>query len=115
MRARRCRFSVSPVIGYQLSRRVTRGHPPFDSGSHPCVTPCEEVPLFNANARDAPAFGRGFCLFSQRQDDLRLAQSGHSMMSHLMSLSGVKQTWALALHMSAFDPKRTSAFAAHIS
>ena len=23
------------------------------------------------------------------------------------SLSGVKQTWALALHMSAFDPKRT--------
>src|SRR6185436_16978199 len=26
-----------------------------------------------------------------------------------MSLSGVKRTWPIALHMSAFDPKRTSA------
>src|SRR5262249_35536803 len=25
-----------------------------------------------------------------------------------MSLSGVKRTWPIALHMSAFDPKRTS-------
>jgi hypothetical protein len=33
--------------------------------------------------------------------------SRHLYMSHLMSLSGVKQTWALALHMSAFDPKQT--------
>src|SRR5262245_9497336 len=30
-------------------------------------------------------------------------------MSHLMSLSGVKRTWAIALHTSAFDPKRTFA------
>jgi len=29
-------------------------------------------------------------------------------MSHLMSLSGVKRTWPFALHMSAYDPKRTS-------
>ena len=28
-------------------------------------------------------------------------------MSHLMSLSGVKRTWCFALHMSAYDPKRT--------
>jgi Rieske Fe-S protein len=26
----------------------------------------------------------------------------------LRSQSGVKRTWACALHMSAFDPKRTS-------
>jgi hypothetical protein len=31
------------------------------------------------------------------------------MMSHLMSLSGVKRTYPFALHMSAFDPKRTLA------
>src|SRR5215470_10396125 len=37
-----------------------------------------------------------------------LALSGHSIMSHLMSLSGVKRTWCFAAHMSAFDPKRTS-------
>src|SRR5262249_43667768 len=30
-----------------------------------------------------------------------------SHMSHLMSLSGVKRTCRCALHMSAFDPKRT--------
>jgi hypothetical protein len=36
-----------------------------------------------------------------------LGLSGHSTMSHLMSLSGVKRTSAPALHMSAFDPKRT--------
>jgi hypothetical protein len=30
-------------------------------------------------------------------------------MSHLVSLLGVKRTWAFALHMSAFDPKRTYA------
>src|SRR5262245_12735997 len=29
-------------------------------------------------------------------------------MSHLMPLSGVKRTWPNAVHMSAFDPKRTS-------
>src|SRR5262245_22290189 len=28
-------------------------------------------------------------------------------MTHLMSLLRVKRTWPLALHMSAFDPKRT--------
>ena len=31
-------------------------------------------------------------------------------MSHLMSLLGVKRTCRVALHMSAFDPKRTSKF-----
>src|SRR5262249_53667314 len=31
-------------------------------------------------------------------------------MSHLMSPSGVKRTSPLALHMSGFDPKRTSLF-----
>src|SRR5262249_6504882 len=35
------------------------------------------------------------------------AHCGHSTMSHLMSVSGVKRTWPIALHMSAFDPKRT--------
>jgi len=30
-------------------------------------------------------------------------------MSHLMSLLGVKRTCPFALHMSAFDPKRTFA------
>ena len=29
-------------------------------------------------------------------------------MSHLVSLLGVKWTWAFAVHMTAFDPKRTS-------
>jgi len=29
-----------------------------------------------------------------------MAQSGHS----IMSLSGAKRTWPIALHMSAFDP-----------
>ena len=28
-------------------------------------------------------------------------------LSHLMSLMGVKRTWASAVQMSAFDPKRT--------
>src|SRR5262245_53400643 len=37
-----------------------------------------------------------------------LALSGHPHMSHLMSLSGVKRTCRFALHMSAYDPKRTS-------
>jgi hypothetical protein len=32
-----------------------------------------------------------------------------------MSLSGVKRTWALALHMSAFDPKRTLCAASTLS
>src|SRR5262249_52386227 len=32
------------------------------------------------------------------------AQSGHSTMSHLMSLSGVKRTWVGSLHMSASVP-----------
>src|SRR5262245_32125459 len=30
-----------------------------------------------------------------------------SNMSHLMSLSGVKRTWPIAVQMSAYDPKRT--------
>src|SRR5262245_66044712 len=36
-----------------------------------------------------------------------LALSGHPHMSHLMSLCGLKQICLFALHMSAFDPKRT--------
>src|SRR5215831_10750425 len=36
-------------------------------------------------------------------------------MSHLMSLSGAKRTWAGAVHMSAFDPKRTSLVAPHMT
>src|SRR5262249_56239350 len=36
-----------------------------------------------------------------------LAHCGHSLMSHLMSLLGVKRTCRCALHMSASDPKQT--------
>ena len=39
--------------------------------------------------------------------NVHYCQNGHSTMSHLMSLLGVKRTWPIALHMSAFDPKRT--------
>jgi hypothetical protein len=38
-----------------------------------------------------------------------LAQSGHALMHCTCLLSGVKRTCPFALHMSAFDPKRTSA------
>ena len=37
-----------------------------------------------------------------------LAQSGHPYLQRTCPLSGVKQTWRFALHMSAYDPKRTS-------
>jgi hypothetical protein len=37
-----------------------------------------------------------------------MTQSGHSILSRLMSLLGVKRTCLVALHESAFDPKRTS-------
>jgi len=37
-----------------------------------------------------------------------LAQSGHSLVHCTCPLSGVKRTWASALHMSAFDSKRTA-------
>jgi hypothetical protein len=33
----------------------------------------------------------------------------------LRSLLGVKQTWPIAVHMSAYDPKRTSLIALHMS
>jgi len=36
-----------------------------------------------------------------------LAQSGHALVHRLYPLSGVKRTWAIAPHMSAFDPKQT--------
>src|SRR5262245_9882987 len=36
-------------------------------------------------------------------------------MSHLMSLLGVKRTWAFAPHMSAFDPKRTLVVLANVA
>src|SRR5262245_38334713 len=38
---------------------------------------------------------------------LLLAQIGHSILSHLMSLSGAKRTYLFALQMSAYDPKQT--------
>src|SRR6516162_1981889 len=38
-----------------------------------------------------------------------IGQKRTSHASHLMSLLGVKRTCLFALHMSAFDPKRTSA------
>ena len=36
-----------------------------------------------------------------------LAQSGHALLHCMSPLLGVKRTWVGALHMSAFDPKRT--------
>src|SRR5262249_10995359 len=36
-----------------------------------------------------------------------MALSSHSSRAHECPLSGVKQTWAGAVQMSAFDPKRT--------
>src|SRR5262249_20364118 len=36
-----------------------------------------------------------------------LAQSGHPLLHRTCLLSGVKRTWTSAVHMSAFDPKRT--------
>ena len=38
-----------------------------------------------------------------------LALSGHPSLQRTCPLSGVKRTWRFALHMSAFDPKRTFA------
>ena len=35
-------------------------------------------------------------------------------MSHLVSLLGAKRTWACAVHMSAFDPKRTSDYSTNL-
>ena len=37
-----------------------------------------------------------------------LAQSGHTELHCTCPLLGVKRTWAGAVQMSAFDPKRTS-------
>ena len=37
-----------------------------------------------------------------------LALSGHALVHCKCPLSGVKRTCLLALHMSAYDPKRTS-------
>jgi len=36
-----------------------------------------------------------------------LAQSGHALVHCKCPLSGVKQTSLFALHLSAYDPKRT--------
>jgi hypothetical protein len=38
-----------------------------------------------------------------------LALSGHALVHCTCPLSGVKRTFRFALHMSAFDPKRTLA------
>src|SRR5262245_33033224 len=43
------------------------------------------------------------------------AISGHSLLHRICLLSGVKRTWLFALHMSAFDPKRTSALLASLT
>jgi hypothetical protein len=37
-----------------------------------------------------------------------LAQSGHIELRCTCPLLGAKPTWRFALHMSAFDPRRTS-------
>jgi hypothetical protein len=39
--------------------------------------------------------------------DLRLAPQDQALATLLMSLLGVKRAWAVASHMSAYDPKRT--------
>jgi len=36
-----------------------------------------------------------------------MAQSGHPWLYRTCPLSGVKQTWPIAVHMSAYDSKRT--------
>src|SRR5690348_4440869 len=36
-----------------------------------------------------------------------LAQSRHGRVTQPVSLLGVKRTWRFAMHMSAYDPKRT--------
>src|SRR5262245_56528889 len=59
---------------------------------------CDQARLIGSGSNNAKCQGCQ-CLL--------LAQSGHSTMSHLLSLLGVKRTWASAPHMSAFDPKRT--------
>ena len=41
-----------------------------------------------------------------------LALSGHGSMHRTCPLMGVKRTWAGAVQMSAFDPKRTSTIGA---
>jgi hypothetical protein len=38
-----------------------------------------------------------------------MAQSGHKVVHCTCPLLGAKRTWPFALHMSAFDPKRTLA------
>src|SRR5262245_10637197 len=45
---------------------------------------------------------------SKRLDCPLLAQSGHRLLRCKCLLLGVKRTWLFALHMSAYDPKRTS-------
>jgi len=42
------------------------------------------------------------------------ADMGYCGSPLLRSLLGVKRTWAVAPHMSAFDPKRTSRLAAYL-
>jgi hypothetical protein len=37
-----------------------------------------------------------------------MAHSGHPWLHRTCPLSGVKRTWPIAVHMSAYDPKRTS-------
>src|SRR5215475_13148627 len=48
------------------------------------------------------------CSISTRRNVRYLALSGHELVHCACPLSGVKHTRRFALHMSAFDPKRTS-------
>jgi hypothetical protein len=44
-----------------------------------------------------------------------MAQSRHELVHCTRPLSGLKRTYLFALHMSAIDPKRTSAGAVQVS
>src|SRR4029450_7241460 len=44
-----------------------------------------------------------------------LAHSRHGLLHCTCPLSGAKRTWPIAVHMSGFDPKQTSAAASNLS
>ncbi len=79
---------------WSVPRPVPRGWH-FDCGPRPVVREPDLGPFFSLR----PMFSR--CPL--------LAQSGHPYLQRTCPLSGVKRTCRFALHMSAFDPKRTLA------